>query len=336
MKIRNLMTNPWPTNTNGWTTDGRDSSIELRMTQASDAIYTNIKSIANVNANDLYICLQLPHISAGEYVFGANITERSSFRSNKLRVVDREGWKEIKSSSGSNNSIGYITLPFTLTHDKGIQVRIQCGNTPGSTVFANEFLLMTQEDWDTMRSIKSLDDTLMQIRWFAPPKDANSDDVTIDPGGALLALAAIIRIGWWRHERDESDIDSMLVESARQTGSRRDSMGAESIGWRPCRRLDPIGYVQHENRSTTVPGLNGARARHDNPCTGEARLSGELHLPFGAFPNRSTMRKRRIPGQTVGAHARRGNGRSIQTRPICGMVPGSSETVDHLHLEVAA
>lgn len=26
----------------------------------------------------------------------------------------------------------------------------------------------------------------------------------------------------------------------------------------------------------------------------------------------------------------------IQTRPIFGMVPGSSETVDHLHLEVTA
>ena len=188
VESRNLMPNPWPTNANGWTTDGRDSAIELRMTERGDAIFTNIKSIANVDANNLYICLQLPHIPAGDYVFGANITERSSFRSNRLHVVDRDGWKVIKSSSGSSNSIGYITLPFTLTHDKGIQVRIQCGNMLGSTVFANELLLMTQKDWDIMRAIKNPDGMPANIRWFAPPKSAAAGAVTaplLDRGGVL-------------------------------------------------------------------------------------------------------------------------------------------------------
>ena len=188
-EMRNLLLNPWPTNANGWTTDGKDSAIELRMTERGDAIFTNIKSIANVDANNLYICLQLPHIPAGDYVFGANIADRSTFRSNRLHVFDRDGWKVIKSSSGSSGSIGYITLPFTLTHDKGIQVRIQCGNTPGSTVFANELLLMTQEDWDTMRNLKNSDGTPANIRWFAPPKDAATGVMStpaLDRGEVLL------------------------------------------------------------------------------------------------------------------------------------------------------
>ena len=177
-EIRNLMLDPWPGGTSKWRQfNGTAQDCEMRMNSDKSAMY--FRRLTDVQSS---WCCELSGTPTGRMVFGLTTGTAGGMNA---RVKNLGGTQVTKKLLAQSNS--FYLLPFEL-ETPGCELILD-GPAKNVAATLNHLLLMTQEDWDTMRNLKNSDGTPANIRWFAPPKTAAAGVVstpTLDRGEVLL------------------------------------------------------------------------------------------------------------------------------------------------------
>lgn len=179
VEIRNLLTDPWPNGTSKWVQfNGAAQDCEMRMSSDKSAMY--FRGLTDVPSS---WCCELSGTPTGRMVFGLTTGTAGGMRA------------RVKSAGGVA-----LTEPKTLVQGNSLYLLSFEMTTPGCLLIIdgpaknvaatlNHLLLMTQEDWDTMRNLTDADGTPANIRWFAPPKTAATGVMStpaLDRGEILL------------------------------------------------------------------------------------------------------------------------------------------------------
>ncbi len=190
-EMRNLLTDPWPNGTAGWDIiAGTTGSVEFRMCNGARSFL-----LKRLTASPAYIMISrtLTGLKAGTYVAALQLLDYyESVADNGAVLLARQ--------LGGTTNYGRITAKqkpaclytqFALPADGGLRIVLQPPAAVNAYYAVDKLLLMTQEDWDTMRNLTDADGTPANIRWFAPPKTAATGVMStpaLDRGG--LALTA--------------------------------------------------------------------------------------------------------------------------------------------------
>lgn len=161
IEIHNLLIDPWPDGTAIWRQfNGMPQDCEMRMSRDKSSIYFR----GSTDTRCSWVC-QLQDTPTGQMVFGLTTGTAGGMNA---RVKNLGGTQVTKKLLAQSNS--FYLLPFEL-ETPGCELILD-GPAKNVAATLNHLLLMTQEDWDTMRNLKNSDGTPANIRWFAPPKTA--------------------------------------------------------------------------------------------------------------------------------------------------------------------
>ncbi len=150
----------------------------MRMSKDESSMY--FRGLTDVQSS---WCCELSGTPTGRMVFGLTTGTAGGMKAHVKNLFGVELTEQ--KLLGQSNS--FYLLPFELK-TPGCELIID-GPTKNVVATLNHLLLMTQEDWDTMRNLKNSDGTAANIRWFAPPKTAAAGVVstpTLDRGEVLL------------------------------------------------------------------------------------------------------------------------------------------------------
>ena len=188
-EMRNLLTDPWPNGTAGWDIiNGTTENVEFRM--CNDNMSFLLKRLTASPA-DIMISRTLTGLKAGPYVAALQFLDYYESGADNGAVL-------LARQLGGTTNYGRITAKqkpaclytqFTLPADGGLRIVLQPPAAVNAYYAVDKLLLMTQEDWDTMRNLKNSDGTPRNVRWFAPPKTAAAGVVStpvLDRGEVLL------------------------------------------------------------------------------------------------------------------------------------------------------
>ena len=201
-EMRNLLPDPWPNWTAGWAIiAGTTGSVEFRMCNDGNSFL--LKRLTAGPA-DIMISRTLTGLKAGTYVAALRLLDYyDSVADNGAVLLARQlGGTTNYGRITAKQKPAYLYTQFTLPADGGLRIVLQPPAAVNAYYAVDKLLLMTQEDWDTMRAIKNPDGTPANIRWFAPPKTAAAGVMSTPAldrgGGALLVLLAVIHTLMWR------------------------------------------------------------------------------------------------------------------------------------------
>ena len=189
-EIRNLLTDPWPNSTAGWDIiAGTTGNVEFRM--CNDDKSFMLKRLTD-DPDVIMISRTLTGLKAGTYVAALQLIDYyESVADNGVVLLARQlgGTTNYGSITAKQNGACLYTQ-FALPADGGLRIVLQPPAAANAYYALDKLLLMTQEDWDTMRNLKNSDGTPGNIRWFAPPKSAATGVKTtpaLDRGGVVLS-----------------------------------------------------------------------------------------------------------------------------------------------------
>ena len=190
--MRNLMTDPWPNGTAGWNIiAGTTGNVEFRM--CNDGKSFMLKRLTDDPA-DIMISRTLTGLKAGTYVAALQLLDYyESVADNGVVLLARQlGGITNYGSITAKQKPACLYTQFALPADGGLRIVLQPPAAVNAYYVVDKLLLMTQEDWDTMRNLKNSDGTPGNIRWFAPPKTAATGVLSVpalDRGGCSPSTA---------------------------------------------------------------------------------------------------------------------------------------------------
>lgn len=151
MSVRNLMPNPKPTGTSGWTLVG---DVEVSMTADGTGI-----SCRNLSGGgDCGIDYALPDLPAGEWVYGF-VMASSAYVAGETIALIKTGSTTYGSTILVTETSGEhaYTGEFTIT-EPGVNWLFTPPKAQDGAMSVKQFLLVTREDWETMQK--------NDVRWF--------------------------------------------------------------------------------------------------------------------------------------------------------------------------